>query len=49
MIRTYDELKARIAEAREKVQARNSGVNGTRSIVLCGGTGCLSSNSKEIK
>ena len=49
MIRTADELRSRIAEARKMVEEKHSGSNGKRSIVLCGGTGCLSSNSLEIK
>ncbi|MBQ9032064.1 MAG: NADH-quinone oxidoreductase subunit NuoF [Parasporobacterium sp.] len=49
MIRTFDELK----ECQEKCAAafreKITGENGKRAIVLCGGTGCLSSNSEEIR
>ena len=42
MIRNQEELN------KNKLDAKFSGTNGKRSIVICGGTGCLSSNSEQI-
>ena len=48
MIATVDQLNANIAENTKKIQDKLSGADGKRHIVLCGGTGCLSSHSAEI-
>ena len=49
MIRNFDELNAKICSCAEALKGKLSGANHKRAIVLCGGTGCLSSNSSEIK
>ena len=48
MIRNQEELNKKICVCTNKLDAKFSGTNGKRSIVICGGTGCLSSNSEEI-
>ncbi len=48
-MKTFAELDARICSCTEALSAKLNGTNGKRAILLCGGTGCLSSNSKEIK
>ena len=48
MIKTIDELKNISGKCAECLEAKFSGADGKRHIVLCGGTGCLSSNSAEI-
>lgn len=48
-IKTFEDLKA-ISEARSaELASKFSGGNGKRAIVLCGGTGCISSHSTEIR
>ena len=49
MIKNFDELNSKISVCSDNLDAKFSGTNGKRAIVLCGGTGCLSSNSAEIK
>ena len=49
MIKTFEELQAKSKECSACLAAKFSGGNNKRAIVLCGGTGCLSSNSAEIK
>ena len=49
MIKNFEELSALQHECADKLAAKFSGSCGKRAIVLCGGTGCLSSNSAEIK
>ena len=49
MIRTPEELKERAASCSACLDGKFEGKNGKRAVVLCGGTGCLSSNSKEIR
>lgn len=49
MIKTPLELYKIIEDAKAKVNAKIQGKLGTRAILLCGGTGCLASNSAEIK
>ena len=49
MIKSFDELNSKISVCSDNLDAKFSGTNGKRAIVLCGGTGCLSSNSAEIK
>lgn len=48
MIKTIEELNAKSCECTKKLDAKFTGTDGKRHIVLCGGTGCLSSNSAEI-
>lgn len=48
MIATVEQLNANIAENTKKIQDKLDGADGKRHIVLCGGTGCLSSHSSEI-
>ena len=49
MIRTVEEFNAKKAVCTANLEAKISGSDGRRHIVLCGGTGCLSSHSDEIK
>ncbi|MBE6649620.1 MAG: NADH-quinone oxidoreductase subunit NuoF [Ruminococcaceae bacterium] len=49
MIKNFDELNAKIKECTEKFSAKLEGKESKRAMVLCGGTGCISSNSMEIK
>ncbi|MDD6095684.1 MAG: NAD(P)H-dependent oxidoreductase subunit E, partial [Clostridia bacterium] len=49
MIKSFDELNAKSCSCTENLDAKLTGENGKRAIVLCGGTGCLSSNSAEIR
>ncbi|MCQ2505677.1 MAG: NADH-quinone oxidoreductase subunit NuoF [Lachnospiraceae bacterium] len=48
-IKTNTELDARIQECTACLQSKIDGSNGKRAVVLCGGTGCLSSHSDEIR
>ena len=48
-MKTIPELEAKICSCTEALTAKLDGSNGKRAILLCGGTGCLSSNSLEIK
>ncbi len=48
-ITTQEQLREKIRVCSEKLAAKFSGANGHRAVVLCGGTGCLSSHSDEIK
>ncbi len=49
MIKTPEELRQRIEKNSRYLAGKFDGTCGKRAIVLCGGTGCLSSNSKEIR
>ncbi len=49
MIKNFEELNAKYNACRAKMDGKFAGEGGKRAIVLCGGTGCLSSNSQEIK
>ena len=49
MIKTPEELRQRIESCSASLVGKFEGKSGKRAIVLCGGTGCLSSNSKEIR
>ncbi|MDD6799384.1 MAG: NADH-quinone oxidoreductase subunit NuoF [Firmicutes bacterium] len=49
MIRTKKDLDEKVCACTKAFDAKLSGENGKRAIVLCGGTGCLSSNSDEIR
>ena len=44
-----EELSAKMCSCTEALNSKIDGSNGKRAILLCGGTGCLSSNSMEIK
>ncbi|MBQ2865832.1 MAG: NADH-quinone oxidoreductase subunit NuoF [Clostridia bacterium] len=48
-MKTFAELDAKICSCTQALNAKIEGTNGKRAILLCGGTGCLSSNSMEIK
>jgi len=49
MIKTFDELEHKCNECSACLDAKFTGSDGKRHIVLCGGTGCLSSHSDEIR
>ncbi len=48
-IKNFDELNAAIEKCSKCMDAKFTGSDGKRHIVLCGGTGCLSSHSAEIR
>ncbi len=48
-MKTFAELDAKICSCTNDLTAKLEGTNGKRAILLCGGTGCLSSNSLDIK
>ncbi len=48
-MKTFAELDAKICSCTEALNAKICGSDGKRAILLCGGTGCLSSNSMDIK
>ena len=48
-IKNFEELSAKCASCAEVFGAKIEGGSGKRAVVLCGGTGCISSNSLEIK
>ena len=48
MIKNFEELEKVSCECSACLAAKFSGKDSKRHIVLCGGTGCLSSNSAEI-
>ena len=49
MIRTHEELYEKIVHCTTDMALKLDGRNGKRAVVLCGGTGCLSSDSAAIK
>ena len=49
MIRNFEELEKASANCGKCLNAKFTGADGKRHVVLCGGTGCLSSHSHEIK
>ena len=49
MINNFEELDKVTVDCTSCLDAKFSGSDGKRHIVLCGGTGCLSSHSAEIK
>lgn len=49
MIKSFDDLKQKIEVCSKALENKFTGEDGKRAIVLCGGTGCLSSNSAEIQ
>ena len=48
MIKNFEELKNASAKCAACLDAKFTGNDGKRHLVLCGGTGCLSSRSDEI-
>ena len=48
-MKNFAELDAKVCACTEALTAKLGGSNGKRAILLCGGTGCLSSNSMDIK
>ena len=48
-MKTFAELDAKICSCTNALTTKLEGTNGKRAILLCGGTGCLSSNSRDIK
>ena len=48
MIKSTNELKSRIETCKGTLKCKFEGANGKRSIIVCGGTGCLSSDSAAI-
>ena len=49
MIKTFEELEAKQCACAKCLEGKFTGENGKRAIVLCGGTGCLSSDSAAIR
>lgn len=49
MIKSFEDLKEKSNVCTKCLENKITGESGKRAIVLCGGTGCLSSNSQEIK
>ncbi len=47
-IETVEQLDQRIGASKKKLDDKFLGNDGRRHIVICGGTGCLSSNSQQI-
>ena len=48
-MKNFAELDSKICPCTDALKAKLDGSNGKRAILLCGGTGCLSSNSMDIK
>ena len=48
-MKNFAELDAKVCACTDALTAKLDGSNGKRAILLCGGTGCLSSNSMDIK
>ncbi len=48
MIKNFEELAAKQSSCAACLSGKFEGAEGKRAVVLCGGTGCLSSNSAEI-
>ena len=48
-MKNFAELDAKICSCTSALTGKLEGLNGKRAVLLCGGTGCLSSNSMEIK
>ena len=48
-MKSFSELDARICSCTQTLNAKLDGSNGKRAILLCGGTGCISSNSLKLK
>ena len=48
MIKTPSELRAKITTCEGSLKCKFEGTNGKRALIVCGGTGCLSSDSAAI-
>ena len=48
-IKTNEQLEKAVCSCTQSFDAKICGENGKRAVVLCGGTGCLSSHSDDIK
>ena len=48
-MKNFAELDAKVCSCTNALTAKMNGMDGKRAILLCGGTGCLSSNSMDIK
>ncbi len=48
-MKNFAELDAKVCSCTEALTAKLDGTNGKRALLLCGGTGCISSNSLEIE
>ena len=48
MIKNEQELRAKIATCTGSLKCKFEGTNGKRALIVCGGTGCLSSDSAAI-
>ena len=49
MLKNPEQLERKISSCTAAMEKKFSGENGKRAVVLCGGTGCLSSDSKHIR
>ncbi len=49
MRKTFEELERSCSDCASGLDAKVTGSDGKRHVVLCGGTGCLSSHSDEIR
>ncbi len=47
-IENFEELEKIQKENKDRFDSKINGTNSTRSVVICGGTGCISSNSHQI-
>ena len=47
-ILTEQQLDAKLQECTENLEKKIAGKDGKKHLVVCGGTGCISSNSNEI-
>ena len=48
LINSKEQLHEKISSCEACLAAKLDGSNGKRSLLVCGGTGCLASESKEI-
>lgn len=49
MIQNVEQFNEKSVACTKCLDAKIKGLDGKRHVVLCGGTGCLSSHSEEIK
>ena len=49
MLHSVEEFEKKVSTCSHCLDQKFAGLEGKRAIVLCGGTGCLSSHSHEIK
>ena len=47
MIQTFEQLQSKQANCEKCLKDKFTGSDGKRHVVLCGGTGCLSSKSNK--